>query len=133
MGFRSGYRRTAAPLGVSKIRLELEDTKKFENMLHEKIQELEIELEDSNTDREKEVLVNQIDTLKCVLDHLFNLKPGSDEIRNIKMAETNNNYQKANRRKQLIKFQDTEDDQHRMEKLVWCADKLLYILRAHLF
>ena len=61
------------------------------------------------------------------------MKPGSDEIRNIKMAETNNNYQKANRRKQLIKFQDTEDDQHRMEKLVWCADKLLYIFRAHLF
>jgi hypothetical protein len=29
--------------------LELEDTKKFENMLDEKIQELEIELEDSNT------------------------------------------------------------------------------------
>ena len=86
-------------------------------MLHEKIQELEIELEDSNTDREKEVLVNQIDTLNCVLDHLFNVKPGSDKIRNIKMAETNNNYQKANRRKQLIKFQDTEDDQHRMEKL----------------
>jgi hypothetical protein len=34
-------------LGVTKMRLELEDTKKFENMLHEKIQELEIELEDS--------------------------------------------------------------------------------------
>jgi hypothetical protein len=27
-------------LGISKIRLELEDTKKFEKMLHEKIQEL---------------------------------------------------------------------------------------------
>ena len=31
-------------LGVSKIQLELEDTKKFENVLHDKIQELEIEL-----------------------------------------------------------------------------------------
>jgi hypothetical protein len=31
-------------LGISKIRLELEDTKKFEKMLDEKIQELEIEL-----------------------------------------------------------------------------------------
>ena len=38
------------------------------------------------------------------------MKPGSDEIRNIKMAETNNNYQKANRRKQLIKIQDTENE-----------------------
>ena len=62
--------------GVNKIRLELEDTKKFENMLHDKIHELEIELEDSNTIREKEVIVNEIDTLKCVLDHLFNLKYG---------------------------------------------------------
>jgi len=31
--------------------LELEDIKKFENMLYEKVQELEIELDDSNTDR----------------------------------------------------------------------------------
>ena len=73
-------------LGVSKIQLELEDTKKFENMLHEKIQELEIELEDSNTDREKVVLVNQIDTLKCVLDHLFKLKPSGDETRAIEIS-----------------------------------------------
>ena len=72
-------------LGVSQIRLELEDTKKFENMLHEKIQELEIELEDSNTAREKEVLVNEIDTLRCVLGHLFNLKPDDDEIRAIEL------------------------------------------------
>jgi len=70
-------------LGVSKIRLELEDTKKFEDMLHDKIQELEIELEDSNTAREKEVLVNEIDTLKCVLGHLFNLKSDGDETRAI--------------------------------------------------
>ena len=63
-------------LGVDKLRLELEDAKKFENMLHDKIQELDIELEDSNTDREKEVIVNRIDTLECVLDHLFNLKYG---------------------------------------------------------
>ena len=68
-------------LGVNKLRLELEDTKKFENILHEKIQELEIELEDSNTAREKEVLVNEIDTLRCVLGHLFNLKPGGDVTR----------------------------------------------------
>ena len=61
----------------------MEDTEKFENMLHDKIQELEIELEDSNTDREKKVLINQIDTLKCVLEHLFNLKPGGDETRTI--------------------------------------------------
>ena len=40
-------------LGVTKERLELEDIKKFENMVHDKIQELEIELEDSDTPRER--------------------------------------------------------------------------------
>ena len=71
-------------LGVDKIQLELEDTKKFENMLHDKIQELEIELEDSNSAREKEVVANGIDTLKCVLDHLFNLY--GDKTRTIEIA-----------------------------------------------
>ena len=66
-------------LVVSNIRLELEGTKNFENMLHDKIQELKIELEDSNIAREKEVLVNEIKTLECVLGHLFNLKSGGDE------------------------------------------------------
>ena len=89
-------------LGVNKLRLELEDTKKFENMLHEKIQELEIELEDSNTDREKEVLLNEIDTLRCVLGHLLNLKPGGDGTRAIGIAEINNNFQQARRLRDQI-------------------------------
>ena len=66
-------------------------------MLHEKIQELEIELEDSNTDREKEVLLNEIDTLKCVLGHLLNLKPSGDVTRAIGIAKANNNFQQARR------------------------------------
>ena len=89
-------------LGTTKIRLELEDTKKFENMLHEKIQELEIELEDSNTNREKEVLLNEIDTLRCVLGHLLNLKPVGDVTRAIGIAEANNNFQQARRLKDQI-------------------------------
>jgi hypothetical protein len=80
-------------LGLSEVRLELEDTEKFENMLHDKIQELEIELEGSNTDREKEVVVNEIQTLKCVLGHLFNLKSGGDKTRAIEIAEANINFQ----------------------------------------
>ena len=84
-------------LGVSNIQLELEDTKKFENMLHDKIQELEIELEDSNTDREEEVLVKEIGTLKCVLGHLFNLKSGGDKTLAIGITGTNDNNQKAHR------------------------------------
>jgi hypothetical protein len=98
-------------LEITKSVLELEDTKKIENMLHDKIQVLEIELEDSNTAREKEVLLNGIDTLKCVMGHLFNLKPGSDDTRGLGTAEANNNYHQANRlRKQLIKFQDLESE-----------------------
>ena len=85
-----------AQLGLCNIQLELEDTKKFENMLYDKIQELEIELEDSNTDREREIVINGIDTLKCVLDHLFNLKYGEKE-RAMEIAEANDNFQQANR------------------------------------
>jgi len=93
------------------MQLELEDTKKFENMLHDKIQELEIELKDLNTVREKEVLVNEIDTLKCVLGHLFSLKAGVDETRARGIPGANDNNQKAVRlRKQLIKFQDLESE-----------------------
>jgi hypothetical protein len=84
--------------------LELEDTEKFENMLHNKIQELEIELEDSNTDREKEVVINEIQTLKCVLGHLFNLKC-SEKARATEIVEANNNCWQENR---LIKIQDAE-------------------------
>jgi hypothetical protein len=90
--------------GVSKFRLELDDTEKFENMLHDKIQELEIELEDSNTDREKEVVINEIQTLKCVLGHLFNLKY-SEKARATEIVEANNNCWQENR---LIKTQDAE-------------------------
>lgn len=74
-------------LGVTNMQSELEDTKKFENMLHDKIQELQIELEDSNVPREKEVLVNEIGTLECVLGHLDKLKVSNDdETRAIKIV-----------------------------------------------
>jgi hypothetical protein len=93
-------------LGVNKIQLESNDIKKFENMLHDKIQELEIDLEDSNSDREKEIIVNQIDTLKCVLDHLFNLKYG-EKVRAVEITEANDNFQQGKRlRKKLIMIQD---------------------------
>ena len=98
-------------LGITKIRLEIEDTKKFENMLHEKIQELGIELEDSSTDREKEVLVNEIDTLKCVLGHLFNLKDSSDKTHAIGIVEANYDFKQAIRlRKQMNKIHDLEEE-----------------------
>ncbi|MGH9974465.1 MAG: hypothetical protein ACRD8Z_01320 [Nitrososphaeraceae archaeon] len=91
-------------LGVSEVRLEPGDNEKFENMLHDKIQELEIELEDSVTDREKEVLINRIETLNCVLGHLFNLKY-SKKARATEIMEANNNCWRAN---YLVKVQDIE-------------------------
>jgi hypothetical protein len=98
-------------LEVSNIQLELEATKEFENMLHDKIQELEIELGESNTAREKEVLVNKMDTIECVLGHLFNLKSDSDETRAMSIVEANNNCQQTNcLRKQLIKIQDVASE-----------------------
>jgi hypothetical protein len=64
----------------------------------------QIELEDSNTDREKEVVVNEIQTLKCVLGHLFNLKY-DEKVRATEIVEANNNWWQENR---LIKIQDAE-------------------------
>ena len=91
-------------LGVANGRLESEDFKKFENMMHDKIQELEIEPEDSDTTREKEVLRDEIDTFKCVLGHLFNLKSDGDEAQTIRIRETNSKFQQTDHeRKQLIK------------------------------
>lgn len=55
-------------------------------MLHDKIQELEIELEDSDTPREKEALQNEVNTLKCVLGHLFKLRPISDKRQAVGIA-----------------------------------------------
>ena len=80
-------------LGVTKMRLELEDTNKFENMLHEKIQELEIELEESNSLRESDIIINEIETLKSVLYSLSVLKYGNKKpIIEIAEADTLNHF-----------------------------------------
>jgi hypothetical protein len=80
-------------LGVTKMRLELEDTNKFENMLHEKIQELEIELEESNSLRESDIIINEIETLKSVLYSLSDLKYGNKKpIIEIAEADTLNHF-----------------------------------------
>jgi hypothetical protein len=80
-------------LGVTKMRLELEDTNKFENMLHEKIQELEIELEESCSPRESDIMINEIETLKSVLYSLSDLKYGNKKpITEIAEADTLNHF-----------------------------------------
>jgi hypothetical protein len=78
------------PLGDTKRRLESEDIEKFENMLYGRIQVLEIELNDSNTAREKEVHVNETNTLKCVLGHLYNLKSGGNQVQDTWIEEADN-------------------------------------------
>ena len=102
--------RKQVQLGTTKMRLELTDTIEFENILNERIQELNLKLKESNNLRESDILINEIDTLESILGRLADLKYG-DKARAIGIAEANNNYQQANRlRKQLIKIQDTEDE-----------------------
>ena len=102
--------RKQVQLGTTKMRLELTDTIEFENILNERIQELNLKLKESNNLRESDILINEIDTLESILGRLADLKYG-DKARAIEIAEANNNYQQANRlRKQLIRIQDTEDE-----------------------
>ncbi|MPZ07259.1 MAG: hypothetical protein GEU26_12735 [Nitrososphaeraceae archaeon] len=95
-------------LGAIKMRVELADTIRFENLMNERVQELNLKLKESNNLRESDILINEIDTLESTLGRLSDLKYG-DKARAIEIAEANNNFQQANRlRKQLIKIQDME-------------------------
>jgi hypothetical protein len=97
-------------LGTSKIRLELADIIKFENILKNRIEELNIKLKESNNLRESDILINEIDTLDSVLGRLMDLKYG-EKTRAIEISEANHDYRRANRlRKQINKIQDLEDE-----------------------
>jgi hypothetical protein len=97
-------------LGTSKIRLELADVIKFENILKERIEELNIKLKDCNNLRESDVLINEIDTLDSILGRLMDLKYG-EKTRAIEIAEANNDFWRSIRlRKQINKIQDLEDE-----------------------
>lgn len=96
--------------GITKERSELTNTIKFENILKEKIQELNLKLKESNNLRESDILINEIDTLECVLGHLSDLKYG-DKARAIQIAEANKNFKQANRlREELCKIHDMESE-----------------------
>jgi hypothetical protein len=97
-------------LGVTKMQLELEDTIKFENIPHEKIQELEIELEESTSLRESDILINEIDILKSVLGRLSDLKYG-DKTRATEIVKDNNKFQQVKHlREKIIQIQDIESE-----------------------
>jgi hypothetical protein len=79
-------------------------------MLHEKIQELEIVLEESTSLRESDILINEIDTLKSVLGRLSGLKYG-DKTRDTEIVEDHNKFQYVKRLgEMLIQIQDMESE-----------------------
>ena len=97
-------------LGATKMRLDLADCVEFENVLKERVQELNLKLKDSNNLRESDVLINEIDTLESILGRLSDLKYG-DKARAIEIAEANSDFKQAIRlRKQLNKLQEMESE-----------------------
>ena len=102
--------RKQVQLGTTKMRLQLSDIIEFENILHNRIEELNLKLKESNNLRKSDILINEIDTLESVLGHLADLKYG-DKARAIEIAEANNDFRQSIRlRKQLNKIQDLEDE-----------------------
>jgi hypothetical protein len=63
-------------VGATKRRKKLAEIIEFEYILGERIQELNMKLKDSDTPRESDILINEIDTLECILGHLSDLKYG---------------------------------------------------------
>ena len=96
-------------LGTTKTRLQLADCIEFENILQNRVQELNLKLKDSNNLRESDILINEIDTLESILGRLADLKYG-EKTRAIEIAEANDDFRRATRvRKQINKIQDLED------------------------
>ena len=85
-------------------------TIEFENTPQERVQQLNLELKDSNNLRESDILINEIDTFESVLGRLSDLKYG-DKVLAIEITEASNDYRQANRlRKQPIKIQELESE-----------------------
>jgi hypothetical protein len=97
-------------LGIVKEQKELTDMIEFEHFLKERIEQLDLKLKDSNNLRESDILINEIDTLECVLGHIANLKY-ADKARAIEIAETDKNLKYTERlREQLCNIHDTESE-----------------------
>jgi hypothetical protein len=72
--------RKRVQLGTAKMRLKLADTIEFENTLNKRIEYLKLKLTESDSHRECDVLINEIDTLESVLGRLSDLKYGDKEL-----------------------------------------------------
>jgi hypothetical protein len=90
--------------------LELADVVKFENILKERLRELDMKLKEFNNLRESDILINEIGTLDSVLGRLMDLKYGK-KTRAVEISEANQDFRRAIRlRKQINKIQDLEDE-----------------------
>ena len=97
-------------LGTTKTQLQLADCIEFENILQSRVQELNLNLKDSNNLRESDVLINEIDTLESILGRLADLKYGN-RVRAMEIAEANRDFRRAIQlRKQINKIQDAESE-----------------------
>jgi hypothetical protein len=92
------------------MRLQLADCIEFENILQNRVQELNFKLKESDKLRESDILINEIDTLESILGRLADLNYG-EKTRAIEIAEANDDFRRAIRlRKQINKIQDLEDE-----------------------
>ena len=97
-------------LGTTKTQLQLADCIEFENILQNRVQDLNLKLKDSNNLRESDVLINEIDTLESILGRLADLKYGN-RVRAMEIAEANRDFRRAIQlRKQINKIQDAESE-----------------------
>lgn len=98
-------------VGTTKMRLELADVLEFENVLQNRVQELNFKLRESNSLRESDILINEIGTLESILGRLTILKYG-DRVRDMEIAEVNHDFRRAIqlRKQQLNKIQDLEEE-----------------------
>ena len=70
----------------SKMELELVDTIKFAKTFEKGIDELKLNLNDSNNLSKSDILINNIDTHECIVGRLYDLKYG-DKTRNLEISE----------------------------------------------
>jgi hypothetical protein len=96
--------------GITKMRLELSDCIEFENVVQNRVHELNLKLKESNNLRESDILINEIDTLESILGRLADLKYGG-RVRATEIAEANQDYRRAIQlRKQITKIHDLESE-----------------------
>ncbi len=74
--------------------MELADVVKFENILEERLRELDMKLKEFNNLRESDILINEIDTLDSILGRLMDLKYG-EKTRAIEISEANQDFRRA--------------------------------------